>query len=737
MRSGFLFYVALCVATLAVYAPVARFDFVNFDDPDYVTQNSHVRSGLTPANIVWAFSSTKAANWFPLTWLSHMLDCQLFGLNSGLHHLTNLLLHTLATLLLFAFLQRATRAPWSSAFVAFVFALHPLHVESVAWVAERKDVLSALFWFLTLWAYARYTERPGKARYWGTVVSFALALMAKPMAVTLPFVLLLIDIWPLRRLTTLGWRKGLWEKLPFFGLSTIVSVLTYLVQQENGAVQVLSRFPFGLRMANALVSYATYAGKMFWPSRLAVFYPYTRQIAIWQVAIGAGLILGVSVLVLGFIRTLPYLAVGWLWYLGTLAPVIGLVQVGAQARADRYTYLPIIGLSIMLAWGVADLLKRWPRMRRIAIGLAAASCSCCFALTSIQLQHWRDSESLFRHALDVTENNYIAEHNLGIALSENPGKLPEAITHLQAAVRIEPHSARVHTDLGNALANTPGQLDAAVEEYRAALRLAPDSAITHNDLGNTLLRMPGRLPEAISQYRTALHLYPDYAEAHNNLGSALAQSPGQLPEAISEYEAALRIWPDYDEARTNLNTALANDPQRLPEAIAQDQAAVEREPASAEAHANLASALEKLPGGLPKAIAEYEAALRINPDYAEVHYNLGVALARSEDRLVEAIRQYQMALKLKPNYPDAENNLGVAYSQIPGQLPDAIGHFRAALRMRPEFADAEYNLGIALFNLPGQTPEAIQHLETAVRLKPDAQSQQMLERMRAAQASHQ
>jgi tetratricopeptide (TPR) repeat protein len=723
---------ALLVSIVAVYAQTAHFDFVNFDDPEYVAQNLHVRSGLTAPDIGWAFTSGEAANWFPVTWLSHMLDCQLFGLRSGWHHLTNVWFHALATLLLFAFLDRATKARWRSALVAFLFALHPLHVESVAWIAERKDVLSAFFWFLTLYAYVGYTERPDGKRYALTLGAFCLGLMAKPMAVTLPFVLLLLDVWPLRRMQTMR-RRAVWEKAPFFAAAVIVGLVTYLVQRASGAVQAVSAFPIALRVENALISYVIYIAKMFWPSGLAVFYPYPLRVPVWEAVSAAIGIVGVTALVLRSFRNYPYLSVGWFWYVGTLAPVVGLIQVGAQARADRYTYIPLTGVFIMLVWGAADVARRWPRARTGVLVLAGAGCSSCFALTAAQIEHWRDSESLFRHALDVTHANYVAQHNLGVALSETPEKLPEAIQHLDAAVRIQPNSVRARTDLGNALANTPGRLEEAVAQYRAALRIAPDAAITHNDLGNTLLKMQGHVTEAIAEYRKALRLKPDYAEAHNDLGSALAEAPGRLPEAISEFQTALLIDPDYAEARTNLDAALANDPKRLPESIAHQQAKVEADPNSAEAHSNLAGALEKMPGRLPEAISQYEAALRLNPNSAEVHYNLGVALAKAEERIPEAIAQYEEALRLRPDYAEAQNNLGVAYSFIPGRLPDAIDHFEAALRIRPDFADAHYNLGIALSNMPGRTGDAIRQFEESLRVKPDPEVQEALDRLRAAQ----
>jgi tetratricopeptide (TPR) repeat protein len=646
---------------------VRKFDFINFDDPEYVIDNPHVRAGITWDSVKWALTSGDAANWFPVTRLSHMLDCQLFGLQSGLHQLTNVLLHGLAALLLFAFLNRATHARWPSAFVAFLFTLHPLHVESVAWVAERKDVLSAFLWFLALWAYVRYCERPKLANYLLAFFAFCLGLMAKPMIITLPIVLLLLDIWPLRRLTSVPPRRLLGEKIPFFGASAAVAIVAYLVQQGSGAIK---RLPIGLRAENALVSYLIYIGKTFWPTRLAVFYPYPPEVPVWAAAVAALAIVGVSVIVLRSFRAYPYLAVGWFWYLITLLPVIGIVRVGAQARADRYMYVPMVGLSIMVAWAAADVLRRWPRAKPALVALSAAACSCCVALTYVQTEYWNNSESLFQHALNVTDENYLAHHNLGTYLLDIPGRLPEAITHLKAAVRIRPDSATAHTDLGNALSKIPERLAEAISEYQLALRIAPDSPIPHFDLANTLSKIPDR-----------------------------------LPQAISEYEAALRIKPDYPEARSSL----------------------------ASARNNRGVALSHMPGRLSDAILEYKAALLLEPDSAEVHYNLGVALSKIGDRQPEAIGEYEAALRITPDYADAHNDLGVALSQIGRHLPEAIDHFEAALRIRPDYADAHYNLGVALSNIDGRLPEAISQLEAAQRIRPDPEVRKIIDQLRAAQ----
>lgn len=450
-------YLALFFTIFVVYSQVRDFEFVSFDDPQII-DNPHVNHGITRDGLAWAFTHDEMANWIPVTQLSHMLDFQLFGTRSGFHHLTNVLFHALATLLLFAFLRRATGARWRSALVAFLFGLHPLHVESVTWIAERKDVLSALFWFLSLWAYVRYAERPALSRYLPVLLFFGLGLMAKPMVVTLPFALLLLDVWPLRRLRPGGvpWQKALWEKVPFLALSGGVALATYLVQRTSGAVEHVSVHPIGVRIENALVSYVAYIVKMFWPAKLAVLYPYPPSIPAWQALLAGLAIAGISVAVVRSYKTFPHLAVGWLWYLGTLVPVIGLVQVGLQASADRYTYIPMVGLSIMLAWGAADVVRRWPPAKTAVLAFVAVACSAFVVVTLDQLQYWKDGESLYRRAVDVTEGNYTMQYDLGILLSKMPGHLPEAIALYQDALRTAPDYAPAHMTLGLALSDLPG-----------------------------------------------------------------------------------------------------------------------------------------------------------------------------------------------------------------------------------------------------------------------------------------
>lgn len=620
-RLDFLIYGSLILVIFAIYTQVRHFDFVNYDDPDYTTGNLHVRQGLTTQGVAWALTSRDAANWFPLTWVSHMLDCQLFGLESGWHHLHNVLLHALAAIFLGLFLTRATGMRWRSALVAYLWALHPLHVESVAWVAERKDVLSALFWFVTLWAYAWYTQRPGWRRYLLVALGLCLGLVSKPMVVTLPFVLLLIDYWPLQRVGQ-QWRKVISEKLPLLVPSGCAAIITFLVQERAGAVKAL---PTATRLANAILSAAIYIVKTIWPSRLAVFYPYPHSFAFIPILAAALLLAGITAGVIALRRRAPYLLTGWGWFAITLIPVIGLVQVGGQARADRYMYLPMAGLLIMLVWGAAEILGQL-QAKVLAIPLGASACMACAVFSWIQIGYWRNSEKLFRHTLEVTADNPVANHNLGNYLMGQPGRLSEALPYLQTAVRLDPGSPPAHTDLGSALAKA------------------------------------GRLPEAIAQFEGAIRLAPDAAIPHNNLGSALRQE-GRMPEAISEFETALRLDPDYEEARRNLDAAKFQGP--------------------GPTHATRGIALLKS-GDNAGAIAELDIAVRIDPKDADAQNNLGVALSHFPARQSESIACFAAAVHLRPNFADAQYNLGVALSGIPGRLPEAIHHLEEADRLRPD-----------------------------------------------------
>ena len=591
-QPGYLIVALIALATTAVYWQVSGFQLVNFDDALYITQNAHIQSGLTGESVSWAFTTGYESNWMPLVWLSYMLDRHIFGLSPGGLHFTNLLLHILASIAFFLAFDRMTRSPWRSGFVAALFALHPAHVESVAWVAERKDVLSGLLWALTLLAYARYAERPGVRRYLPVLLLFALGLMAKPMLVTLPFTLLLLDYWPLGRFSNansraLSRRALIWEKAPLFALSAASCVVTYLVQKAGGAVGSLDRLPIGVRFANAIVSYISYAGKMLWPANLAVIYPHPGpSLPVWQVVVSAGLLLVVTLLVFVAAGKRPYLPAGWLWYLGTLLPVIGLVQVGNQAMADRYTYIPLIGLFLIAAHLIPDLVGR---SRPVATRLwlpAAAGLLVLAALSWRQIGYWRDSVTLFTRAIDCTSRNYIAHGNLGTALGKK-GKSEEALRHLRKALEINPRYAEGHNNLGVAL-DGRGLTREAVQEFRSALQLNPKSARARNNMAGALSKL-GRYDEAAEQAREALRIAPDEAEGHYQFGLALAGKE-DLDEAIAEYSEAVRIDPGHAEAHSNLGVILGMQ-GRLDRAIRHFRMAAKLVPDDADTHQNLAVAL--------------------------------------------------------------------------------------------------------------------------------------------------
>jgi tetratricopeptide (TPR) repeat protein len=552
-----------------VFGQTLRHDFVNFDDHVYVYENPLVVRGLSTEGIIGAFTQTHALNWHPLTTLSHMLDCQLYGLKAGGHHLTNVILHTISVLLLFLVLKQLTGALWQSAVVAALFAIHPLHVESVAWVAERKDVLSAVFFVLTLAAYARYARAPSIPRYLLVALLFAGGLMSKPILVTLPFVLLLLDYWPLSRLEAQKSEAGsrlrrlIAEKLPLFALSTCSCLVTLFTQRQGP--NPIDQLPFLWRLNNTFVSYVTYIGQMLWPVRLAVFYPHPNdRLPLLEVTMAIAFLVGVSLLVIYLRRTKPYLITGWFWYLGMLVPVIGLVQVGEQAHADRYTYLPQIGLYILIAWSVGDLLlESTSRARRALVGIAAAIIIVSLSARARgQTSYWKNSETLWNHTLAVTSDNDVAHNNLGFVFLRR-GELDKAILELQAALDIRSRSTQTHYNLGAALIqNNMGNafarkqlLDEAIDHLQEAVRLRPDYADAYFNLG-TVLFQQGRIDQAIAQWRKALAIRPTDAEAHRNVASALRRQ-GNVQEAIAEYEQALNITPEDGVSLNNLAWILA------------------------------------------------------------------------------------------------------------------------------------------------------------------------------------
>ncbi len=567
--------VLLSLTNLSIYWPVQNFEFINLDDHAYVLANPMVQEGLTLSGLKWAFTTFdyNTANWHPLTWLSLMLDWQLYGMSSGGYHWTNLLIHIANTLLLFVALRKMTKALWRSAFVAVLFAVHPLHVESVAWVSERKDVLCALFWFLAIGMYVRYAENPRYKSYLLTLFFFVLGLLAKPMAVTLPFILLLLDYWPLRRFTQQTniiqestvysvtaspyLRQPTFylilEKGPFLILSLLSSAITFLAQESGEAVQSITNVPLSLRVANAFVAYLAYIAKMVWPHDLAVFYPLPNAWPIWHVFLAFTLIIAMTAMVMLLLKKHPYLFTGWFWYVGSLVPVIGLVQVGTQSMADRYTYIPLTGLFIIIAWGTVDIINFRRSLRYLLPLLLSFSIGAFITVSRLQVQHWRNSLTLFHHTLAVTRENYFAHNGMGVAL-RSLGDIRGAEMHFKETLRIRPKFAEAHANLGG-IYFLRKEFDVASDHFLVALRISPRYLDARFNLAQVYL-IQEKYTDAIAVYRYILMEKPDHAEAHNYLGVALICQM-DVEGAIGEFKTALRIHPQYAKARINLSNALA------------------------------------------------------------------------------------------------------------------------------------------------------------------------------------
>jgi len=604
--------VLLLLITALLYWPVTHHEFINYDDPLYITENEVVQDGLSAAGVHWAFGACHASNWHPVTWLSHMIDTSVFALEPGGHHFTSLLLHLANTVLLFQFLRKITGARWRCALVAALFAWHPLHVESVAWVAERKDVLSTLFLLLCLGAYLAYVKQPGPRRYLLALGLLALGLMSKAMLVTLPCLLLLLDYWPLGRLRPGAFRASLLiEKIPFFALSFAACLITFMAQHSSGALRSIDAVPLSVRLINALTSYTGYLWKMFWPADLAIFYPLSGNFPLWQIIGSIVVLLTVSLAAWYWRKERPYLVVGWLWYLGTLVPVIGLVQVGGQSMADRYTYVPLIGVFIMIAWGVAEWASRQTRAQAPVRALIAIGLSACLAVTSCYLAQWETSKSLFGHALKVTRNNFLAHNNFGVALKEE-GRLAEAISHYLEAVRLNPGLSYAHFNLAMSLAEQ-GRIEPALYHFSQLERLKFDTAEKHNMFGIALAKQ-GRLDDAAGQFSQALRCDPNYAKSYCNMAYIRSQQ-GQIAPAIAFYREALRRQPKWPDALQSLAWLLATDPhselRNGAEAICLAEKACEltaqREPGYLD---TLAAAYAEA-GWLPEAVATAEKALQL------------------------------------------------------------------------------------------------------------------------------
>ncbi len=720
----------LAVITFVVFGQTLGHDFVNYDDDDYVYQNPIIQKGLTLRGIVWAFTHRHERHWVPLTDISHMLDCQLYGLNAGGHHLTNLLLHTASVILLFLVLRLMTGALWRSAFVAAVFAVHPLHVESVAWVTERKDVLSGLFFMLTLWAYVRYAQckiKNAKCKmqnYCLALLFFACGLMSKAMIATLPLVLLLLDYWPLQRVSdfsqessslgqdakpaTRNFRQLVLEKIPFLGLILAISMGALFAPKEP-----IVDLNLMVRSGHALLTPLVYLGQMFYPAGLAVYSPPPNSFPLGEIALAITLLAASFVGVFVLRRKRPYFLVGWLWYLVMLAPVLVLIQQGMEIRCDRYTYLPQIGVYLLLTWAAADLCAGW-RHRRVVLGGGSTIILVALIFCArVQTSYWRNSESLWTHTLACTSDNFIGHYNLGCALLQK-GNVDEAIAQYQKALQIKPDYAEACYNLGCALLQK-GNVDEAIAQYQKALQIKPDYAKACYNLGCALLQK-GSVDEAIAQYQKALQITLDYAEAHNNLGSALFQE-SNVDEAIAHYQKALQIKPDFAEACYNLGCALLQK-GNVDEAIAHFQKALQIKPDYAEACYNLGCALLQK-GSVDEAIVYYQKALQITPDYAEAHYNLGNTLLQKGD-VDEAIAHFQKALQIKPDFAEAQNNLAWVLATCP-QASLRNGNKAVELAQRANQLTGDGNpvvLGTlaAAYAEAGRFPEAVETAQRALQL---------------------
>jgi tetratricopeptide (TPR) repeat protein len=655
----------LVALVAAVYWQTASFPFVVYDDRIFITDNPALSGGLTPESVRWAFTTDMDAGWIPLTWLSRLLDVSLFGMDAGRHHLVNVLFHLANTLLAFAVLRSMTGKTRESAFAAAVFAVHPLHVESVAWVTERKDVLAGFFWLLSMGAYKRYAARPGAFRYLLLLAGAALGMMSKPTFVTFPFALLLLDFWPLGRFRPFPGEAGegepvpfgrlLLEKAPLFAMSLGTSIVTFLFQRSIGAVTPVDAIPFWARAGNALHAWTTYLAKSAWPSGLSVFYPNLGvQLSAGRVAASGLFLAAVTAAVLAGCRRRPWLATGWFWFLGTLVPVIGLVQVGGQGMADRCMYIPLTGLAILFAWGGAET---YSRMRVPGPAAAAAAAACILAMATAawhRTADWRATGPLFTRAIEATGENWVAQNCLGVVAME-AGRREEAYAHFREAIRIMPSVPEMHVSLIDCLVKD-GRREEAQAAGREALRLMPASPEVRKAIGDMLAEF-GRLDGAMASYREAIRLRPDFGDAHFGLAVSLNRA-GRIDEAIAAYREAIRLMPGHAEAHNNLGVCLS------------------------------------AAGRADEAIARFRDAIRFRPGYADAAYNLGRELAW-QGRADEASAWLREALKIEPRNAEARNSLGVLLAGQ-GRFVEAAAEFREAIRLKPDFEGARRNLDRAL-----------------------------------------
>jgi len=714
----------LFVLTIIAFARSGRLDFVNYDDPDYVTKNLVVQGGLSWDGLRWAFSSTQATNWHPVTWLSHMLDCSIFGLDPRGHHGMSVFLHGINAALLFFLLNTMTRALWPSAVVAALFSIHPLRVESVAWIAERKDILSLLFGLLAIMAYVRWIRGAANdtaplrrhVHYGVTVLCFGLSLMSKPMLVTLPFLLLLLDFWPLQRFGN-GKQPGrhaialVMEKLPLLAMSVASSVITVLAQSRGGAMSNLEAVPLPLRLANAVVTYGIYLRQMAWPAPLAVLYPYRTDLSIALVMACLALVGTITAAAFVFRRTRPYVLVGWLWYLGTLVPVIGLVQVGQQAHADRYTYFPMIGILLAIVWMAASILHDVSRQMRLIAGVVFMAIMLVLSLrTHDQLKHWRDSVTLFEHSIAVAGGTAVSCNNLGSALVDR-GRPEEGIVWLERALGLNPEHAPAHSNLGMAYANA-GREDLAEGSFLAALRINPANVNANYNLGVLRLKQ-GRLSEAEAMFKAAIAHRPSYYDARFNLSHVLIRA-GRVDEARAMLRELIAEYPQQLPARLTLADLMLDNHQPL-EAAREFAEALTIEPHHAPALRGLGTARLRL-GQPAQAIVHLRESLAIDPDHAPTHNTLGLALAQRA-QFADAEAAFRAAVRVQPAFAEAWNNLGKALQTL-HRPDDSLAAFDTALAQQPEFASAHFHRGNLLLSL-NRLDEALAGYQRALDQEPD------------------
>jgi tetratricopeptide (TPR) repeat protein len=679
-HSRILICLFLAIAVVSVYGQMLGHDFVYYDDHQYAADNAHVKAGLTVEGLKWAFTTLYVEFWHPLTWLSLMLDTQLFGVAAGGYLFSNLLLHILNALLLFIFFNRSTGSVWQSGLVAALFALHPIHVESVAWIAQRKDVLSTFFWMLTLLCYGFYVERPGPKRYLGVILALILGLMAKPMLITLPLVLLLLDYWPLGRFRTATSLNSflnsalifLREKIPLLAVSGAAGVITYLAQQSGGGIKSVASVSLAERISNALISYVGYIVNMLWPFKLACYYPFPDSFSLWRVGGSFLLLLLITWFAVRSARRHPFFIVGWLWYLGTLVPVIGLVKIGAFAMADRYGYGPLIGIYVLVAWGLPELTARLPHRRAIINSLAALALIICMVTTWHQVRFWQNKFTLFTRALNVTSNNWFAHNALGLDFLKRE-KFDEALNQFSKAMQIVPNYITTYINIGIMYARQ-NNLSEAIRYMSTAERMNPDLAEVQQSLG-VLYEQHGNPGKALAHFRRALVLDPENAIAHKHMGNLMVAG-GKIDEAIDHYARSLTL-----------------------------------QPGDAGVHYNLGLAFEKQ-GNDQKAGEQYLAALKITPDEANTHYNLANVMTRQK-KFDAAIEHYQKALAIQPDYIPALSNLAYVHASKK-EYDRSIAILFQMADLQPDNPGIYYNLA-GLFALQNKTTESIQWLAAAFK----------------------